>query len=89
MISEPPASSLSPAELEDGAANVLDESVLIIHSQDPMKTPAYAPKDLRDPETDKPIFLQPNAFDTMFQSHTLACVFLHLFIASNVFFLAL
>ena len=29
--------------------------------------PAYAPSDLRDPETDKPIFLQPNAFWSMFK----------------------
>jgi hypothetical protein len=66
--------SLLPAE-DEAAAHVLDDSAFTIHPQDPMKMPAYAPKDLRDPETDKPIFLQANAFEAMFQPHTLACVF--------------
>jgi hypothetical protein len=51
-----------------------DDVILIIHPSDPMRGPAYAPKDLRDPETDKPIFLQSNGFDAMFEPPTLMCV---------------
>jgi hypothetical protein len=46
-----------------------------IHANDPMKGPAYAPKDLRDPKTDKPIFLQPCSFGAMFEPPMLMCAF--------------
>lgn len=61
-----------------------DDSTLTLHPTDSTKSPAYAPKDLRDPETDKPIFLQPHAFDSMFEPHTLTCVFCKLIIVSNL-----
>ena len=37
--------------------------------------PAYAPSDLHDPETDKPIFLQPHTFQSMFEEPVLGYVF--------------
>jgi hypothetical protein len=46
-----------------------------IRSSDPNKTPAYAPVDLRDPDTDKPIFLQTENFPSMFEEPMLSYVF--------------
>lgn len=44
----------------------------MIRPTDSSKTPAYAPADLRDPETDKPIFLQSQLFSTMFEEPMLS-----------------
>jgi hypothetical protein len=64
--------STPPPSRNVDAAQLSVDSVFTIHPSDPTKTIAYAPRDLRDPETDKPIFLQPHGFDTMFESSTLA-----------------
>ena len=42
---------------------------------DSTKTPAYTPADLRDPETNKPIFLQSHLLSSMFEELMLAWVF--------------
>jgi hypothetical protein len=80
--------SVPPAK-DKAAAEVLNDSTLALHPSNSMKSPAYAPNDLRDSKTDKPIFLQP--FDVaMFEpAHTLTCIFCNLFIVSdlNILFL--
>jgi hypothetical protein len=66
--------SYIPSPGDEAVFDSSDDFAFIIHPSDPMKGPAYAPKDLRDPETDKPIFLQPHAFEAMFEPPTLTCV---------------
>ena len=41
---------------------------------DSSKTPAYAPADLRDPDTDKPIFLQGHLLASMIEEPMLLYV---------------
>lgn len=68
--------SLPPSrDATEGLDSETSTSTFTIHPSDATKTPAYAPKDLRDPHTDKPIFLQPNGFHEMFEPHMLAYVF--------------
>ena len=45
-----------------------------IRPTDSNKTSAYAPADLRDPGTDKPIFLQSHLFSSMFEEPMLSYV---------------
>jgi hypothetical protein len=45
-----------------------------IQPTDSNKTPAYAPADLCDPDTDKPIFLQSHLFSSMFEEPMLLYV---------------
>jgi hypothetical protein len=45
-----------------------------IQPTDSNKTPAYAPADLRDPDSDKPIFLQSHLFSSMFEEPMLSYV---------------
>jgi hypothetical protein len=45
-----------------------------IRPTDSNKTPAYAPADLRDPETEKPIFLQSHLFSSLFEEPMLSYV---------------
>ena len=68
--SEYPPSSI-PSVMDKAGSPMLINSVLTIHLINSTKSPAYGPKDLQDPETDKPIFLQPHAFNMMFELHTL------------------
>ena len=62
---------------------VEDRRLCTICPTDYTRGPAYAPSDLRDPETDKPIFLQPHAFQSMFEEPVLRYVF---FLVLFVFF---
>ncbi|KAF8803154.1 hypothetical protein BYT27DRAFT_7260466 [Phlegmacium glaucopus] len=47
------------------------DCICTICPNDSTRGPAYAPSDLRDPDTDKPIFLQPHAFQSMFEEPVL------------------
>ena len=56
----------------------LDVSLICtIHPSDHTRAPAYAPKDLRDPVSDGPIFLQPDSFESMFEQSVLKYVHPH------------
>ncbi|KAF8148180.1 hypothetical protein B0H34DRAFT_803025 [Crassisporium funariophilum] len=62
---------LSPGDQVQGVADTHSSHLCIIRPTNSNKTPAYAPADLRDPSTDKPIFLQSNVFPSMFEEPAL------------------
>ncbi|KAF8969130.1 hypothetical protein BDZ97DRAFT_1754747 [Flammula alnicola] len=64
--------SLSPGDQVQGVADTHSSHLCIIRPTDSNKTPAYAPADLRDPSTDKPIFLQSDVFPSMFEEPALS-----------------
>ena len=74
---------------DEAAAHLSDDSIFTIYPSDPMKTSAYAPKDIQYSGTDKPIFFHPHGFTMMFDLFMLVYIFSVLGITSNILPLAL
>ena len=66
-----PAQIVKVEEKDQGIVQVEDCQLCTICPTDYTRGPAYAPSDLHDPETDEPIFLQPLAFQSMFEGPVL------------------